>query len=430
MLRGVGARWGLSRPWRVAGLVIPAIVAALIFLANAMLRPSPGALAAIPSWLEVVGQVPADRDNAAVLYQRAFALTSVPDSHWDDVWGLLQNGAMPEGRIEAESDALVARHEGALALVHEAGRRPECAYPLVPRECVPSLPKHLSGQCRVVLLEIDSALALARAGDTASAFSALSDALACARNGFRGMPTTATFCAEAHAVELVCLAARMILREVPVEDAQAEPFARALRCIRPHSDLLQSLRADAAWGVASFDAALGRSPDGDAPLHVETVVDWPEAGAAIISYNRKVFIEEMAEAIDCALQPYRTIASAAELDHSRLPRRAYMAADRLPSRRVLLVTRDEALCWQRMCLIALQIEAVGEAPGTLEALWPALDQLSSTDVFSGEPFRYEKTGDGFRLYSIGSDLDDDGGRQQERQIGVARYDGDLVWNAG
>lgn len=45
------------------------------------------------------------------------------------------------------------------------------------------------------------------------------------------------------------------------------------------------------------------------------------------------------------------------------------------------------------------------------------------DVFSGEPFRYAKRGDGYTLYSVGSNLIDDGGLRD----GVAS---DIVWEGG
>lgn len=427
MLRGVGARWCPSRLWRTAGIAVLAAVMASVFVWSHMMRPSPQALASIPAWVEMVGDVPPDSDNAAVLYHRAFVLTGVPDRHWDDVSVQLHTGVLPDAEMAAEADALVAKHEEALALVREAGKLPSCVYPLVPHECVTHLPPHVGAQSTVVTLEIDRAFGFARSGRAGDAFLALADALDCARNGFHGLPAVATFCDEAHTIEWTCLAARIILNECAVADADTRPFVAALRRIRPHADLMQALRAEASWGVASFDAALGGA---ESIPHLETVADWPDVNSACLTYSRTVFIEEMAAVMENALRPYRAVAFAEDMDCVRLPRRARLAFGRLPSQRVLLVARDEALCWQRMCLIAAGIATSGEAPETLLEADAISEELSREDPFSGRPFRYERTDGGFRLYSIGSDLDDDGGRQQHRQVGVARYDGDLVWSTG
>jgi len=68
----------------------------------------------------------------------------------------------------------------------------------------------------------------------------------------------------------------------------------------------------------------------------------------------------------------------------------------------------------------------GGYPDALASLVPQyLDELP-VDPFSGKAFHYRREGDGWLLYSVGPDQDDDGGREAERDW---REDGDLVYRS-
>ena len=62
----------------------------------------------------------------------------------------------------------------------------------------------------------------------------------------------------------------------------------------------------------------------------------------------------------------------------------------------------------------------GEYPGTLEAIASELGGAVPVDPFTGQPYHYRPSGGTFLLYSIGMDLEDDGGTHDWR-------DGDIVW---
>lgn len=52
----------------------------------------------------------------------------------------------------------------------------------------------------------------------------------------------------------------------------------------------------------------------------------------------------------------------------------------------------------------------------------------SGDPFSGEPFRYGHDANGYRFWSIGANLEDDGGRPAP--FTWERPEGDIVWETG
>jgi len=67
----------------------------------------------------------------------------------------------------------------------------------------------------------------------------------------------------------------------------------------------------------------------------------------------------------------------------------------------------------------------GRYPPSLSALGRSLPKHLSEDPFSGRPFRYSPKGEGFRLYSVGPDLQDDAGARQATGTGPSDG-GDIV----
>jgi len=53
----------------------------------------------------------------------------------------------------------------------------------------------------------------------------------------------------------------------------------------------------------------------------------------------------------------------------------------------------------------------------LTALTPVYLTATPLDPFDGQPLRYRKQGDGYVLYSIGSDLNDDSGARKTGKNG-------------
>jgi len=87
--------------------------------------------------------------------------------------------------------------------------------------------------------------------------------------------------------------------------------------------------------------------------------------------------------------------------------------------------RHEAkLDLMQMGLVIEQYQADhGLYPDTLDSIEPRLGGSMPVDPFTGEPYHYRRTGDSFRLYSVGANLTDDGGIVDTRSTSL----GDLVW---
>jgi hypothetical protein len=87
--------------------------------------------------------------------------------------------------------------------------------------------------------------------------------------------------------------------------------------------------------------------------------------------------------------------------------------------------RHEARVDMGRIAIALEREyqASGSYPSSLDAVTQYLGGSVPIDPFTGQPFQYRADGAGFTLYSLGSNLTDDGGAEDGRN-------GDIVWHGG
>lgn len=84
-----------------------------------------------------------------------------------------------------------------------------------------------------------------------------------------------------------------------------------------------------------------------------------------------------------------------------------------PVVRVITTAEDETYTRQQLTLLAaaLKLHRVehGAYPATLDALDPELLESLPTDPFTNRPFRYQRRGEGFALWSLGPNGIDDGG---------------------
>ncbi len=92
-----------------------------------------------------------------------------------------------------------------------------------------------------------------------------------------------------------------------------------------------------------------------------------------------------------------------------------------PSLRHVQQSEDETEEADRLFAIALSLaihrKAKGAYPAQLSELAPALSQRGLEDLFSGKSHLYRKTADGYLLYSVGPNGEDDGGSSWEDRRG-------------
>jgi hypothetical protein len=81
------------------------------------------------------------------------------------------------------------------------------------------------------------------------------------------------------------------------------------------------------------------------------------------------------------------------------------------------------------CALERHRLANGAYPERLDALCPQFLKEAPFDPYTGQPFHYRPDSGGhFILYSVGANLQDDGGRAVSKASGLSDPDqGDLVW---
>jgi len=86
----------------------------------------------------------------------------------------------------------------------------------------------------------------------------------------------------------------------------------------------------------------------------------------------------------------------------------------------------------RAAQVALAVQryrlAVGRLPDTLADLVPTYLKAVPQDPFDGDELRYKKLGAGFVVYSVNSDLSDDGGKEQLPQSARRGKPGPFHWD--
>jgi len=159
-----------------------------------------------------------------------------------------------------------------------------------------------------------------------------------------------------------------------------------------------------------------------------------------VSVNRAHYLQRMNRRIEQARLPYRMLpAYLRETDvrpeRKEEPSWLLMASIGGPYFNVasMQAKRDRAQMRVGLAIIALDLKAYkherGEYPEALSDLRQASEDGYAEDVFSGEPVVYRREGEGFVAYSLGPDLDDDGGISlREAAAGKSNWDdGDVVW---
>lgn len=153
--------------------------------------------------------------------------------------------------------------------------------------------------------------------------------------------------------------------------------------------------------------------------------------APLVNMNEASYVESMAELSALASQPYHDAAAsltAISDGAANLPFTHALSRSLLTSLQPALVRAIEGQAQHEanvdLARVAIAIERhyleTGDYPESLDALAPAFDGALPSDPFSGGNFIYHPGESAYLLYSVGIDLDDDGGSENPRN-------GDIVW---
>lgn len=338
-----------------------------------------------------------EEENAAALYLQAFALVRPlpPDVRelLDEImcWDVCDTAApLPADMKEAMRQHVTDNARAVEALRQTMGAG-QCRYPLEFSEGLAMKEPHLRLASEAADLLLLKALLQAEAGEPARAVETLLNGLALARS-LDAEPTAAGQLGRLRILCGVCLGCAHLLNRCPLLPAELEQLSQAL--------------AD-----REGSEGLARLFVGERCLTLRTIDS--ECGTSLTALHKLPFLIGMERFIDAARKPFseglpEALQLGAELEEiyqqSADPRPHAVLGPPL-SRAFEAAARRTAWlrCTQTALAIARYREFHGKRPSSLEELTPKFLPEVPVDPFGGHPLRYEEMGEGYRVYSVGSD---------------------------
>jgi len=355
-----------------------------------------------------------DRDNAALVYQQAFA--AMGDAPWpkayEEKWSRwLLPGATGFDPRDAELRTFLKQQAATLALLHEAANKPGCYFErdYSRPSILWSQPDRLRATARLLALDarckaadgdLHGALAdcqaiLAMAEHASSDPTLISLLIACAIDG-TGMSTL-----------------QDVLTSAPAsaDGIGAVEFSRNFSFERAFQ---RGLRMEEAGGKAIiYDMATGKIPVPEAFAVSDR--EGPSLNSTIL--YRLFMMEDDQEAHSRLMEQCQRLAShpyfQSKADWDGLKTPTVMTTSLLDSLKKCseaMARADAQRSLMRLALATYRFQADhGRLPNNTEELVPEFIPTVPQDPFDGKPLRMKKTDEGVVLYSIGPDMADNGG---------------------
>jgi hypothetical protein len=382
-----------------------------------------------------------DRDNAAPVYQEAFAALTPPDKvppPWRDkvaTWLATQDSAFdPADKDLAD---FLATQERGLALLRRAAAMPGCSFERdYSRGIELRLPELEQLRHGARWLALD-ARARAAHGDGAAALADVAALIGIARH--LNEPILISSLVAAAIEEMGVRALEEVLAHTTPPPGPLAELSASLG--QETSYRTQVQRAFQMEGVAMGLSSFAVLAEGDsakwsrafAPLGVH------EIGARILcSPVYRVFFLQgdlaayrrtMGRMQELAAQPYYEAHEGwADLDRQyRTHRGGVLTGLIVPAGGKCARRAAEVDALRQLARLALAVAVYrareGKDPGKLDDLVPGYIAEIPGDPFDGQPLRCRRDGEGLVLYSVGPDLKDDGGAAWD----ASRGEGDLVF---
>lgn len=238
-------------------------------------------------------------------------------------------------------------------------------------------------------------------------------------------------------------ALKYLLRDYEVPRGAADELDAALADFDMQAALKHALIGSRALGLQCFDMAYENpvtfmQQSGSVPTGFEALGTIGRVFGPMRKADTLTYLRYMRESISLAERPARVGRVKADALTQEIESLQFWQA---PLTRMLgpaLFDRagsktDQAVANITMCRLVLALKAhrrdTGAYPASLKELQPTLGWTIPDDPFSGKPYVYRRQGDGFILYSLGTNEIDDGGMSEyEPQTGRWRGEtSDIVW---
>jgi len=394
--------------------------------------------------MEAVPLPPPDDQNAAMVYQEVFRVTFDPEAPpptaplpLTDLTEALEYDDHNDVVLDAKARALLvsAKAEEARQILREGSEMPYCVFPVNWDDAYGALFPHLSHFRNAARLNAAYALLLAKDGETDEALDWCAINLRLSEHA----ATEPTLIAQlvSYAIRTITFKAmRDVVSDADVRPEIARELDRYLSGIDLQNPLDAALNGERAIGCDTYEL-IRRDPQQAWDIFTDisggpaSSARWYASPLArpLLRRDQVEYLVYMRKQRDLVSAPYRTAVNqlhALEADVSSYP----IAGTIISAFYTISRKRDQATAEIGLCRVVLALKAYkaerGQYPARLDELQQTLDYELPEDPFTGKLFIYQPQGDGFKFYSYGGDLDDDGGASL-RDEGHNVDDCDMVW---
>lgn len=390
---------------------------------------------------EIVPLPVPDKDNAAILYNKAFALMGSTEGQisemiktidFSDISGWTDEQKQQISQIVNSRDT-----QYIYELLEEGSQKPKCNFNHKYEKGFEMLLPHLSPMRNTTRLLCTKAILEAESGNASKAFDTLLIALKIS-NHLKDEPTLVSQLVRiaCDGIIIECIENMSDSKGIPVEKATlimnelsthqgVEPFIKGTDIDR------------VGLGMWALERILRGKPkdlreliDATSPSSMPWAVIISFLGKPIFKKDFISYLTLMSKAQDSYHQPYYKIVQETT-KYESIPKYCIFTNMLLPAIGRVREMQVRHQAYIDICRTGLALKIYkaknGNYPGKLENLVPEFLKEVPTDPFSGENLKYSCHIRGFELYSIGPNMQDDYGTDAKEKKWEGDYD--IVWES-
>ena len=370
-----------------------------------------------------------DGHNAALIYQQAFSQYALSDSDEELIIEVLReiDLASLDKDEQAQLHQVVAKSADVLALLHQAAKREKCQFLVDYKQGFGTPVVHLSNLRALARLATAAAVVAAGEGRVDEALRYWKDGVVVGR-GPEADRFLISQLVRIACLKISCSGLEALVQGQRLDVNQLGQALETLQGLKFRTGLLRGLQGELAVYSSVF-SSLDLLKGGA----LETVFDFysnPVVGP-LRQYDERTMLVCMTELIELGEQPYHEIDRELKdwerrLSEQRIPTILTQAFIPPMSAAVEGIADAEAVLATARTGVALELHRVsrGDYPDALSGLVPDLLPEVPLDPFDGQPLRYINDGKRVVVYSVGLDLQDDGGSEER---GTSRRPEDIVF---
>ncbi|MDA0840259.1 MAG: hypothetical protein O3B01_20495 [Planctomycetota bacterium] len=357
-------------------------------------------------------------ENAAGLYAQAFEIfESSTESPFSGIPLPIPSRPIPDETDDQVRKILDATKQ-AFILIHDAGTKAHCSYPVDLSKGLLAETSHLSKIESAILALQWQATYLAHRRNARGATQTVIDSLRLAES-LSNEPLTRSHLVYAKGVTTTVDTLAQVLSRV---EHDTNSLAMLQSAFTKAETTLQESLATAVGGELALGAELSKMSDEDLKAQLK---DFGDLGSVSTLYNLsgaklhdvRALISKHRETIQAAKNNYVT--SFKDLDVKAEPgiNPSQPLTSKLANHSPLWAANGRALMALRLAQVAVGLEGYaaknGDPPELIEELVPEFINAVPQDVFNGESVRYKKQEQGFSLFSVGNNHTFDMGHVEE-----------------